>query len=408
MNRIPIEFIIKIFLVLYVVFNMTTLRYSLGLTSISTIFNASIYILVACAIGHGLAFSKLSSIQIVSLILIFFLSLASFINVFLNFSFVSFLQAIDFLLPWLAIAMVLANKDIMLINYKSYLQWFNSFLVIVCLIGLLEYIAIFSLGYRPPIMELNAGMGEYYVGYSTLLQKIYNLDVPYFRFQGPFLESGDLAMWGSIFVVYNLLRFKYVYAAILLFAIFGSFSPSAFISLALAFLIYIQTRSAIVMPIMMAIACISIVIYMNDILDLYNNIMDMKVGSLDDRLVTNLDFIDKFYFLINAYPFGVPFFESTNDKIASGVGFTANYGPIGSYMTGGVIAFLIYIIFSLYFLFLSVFKILLNPNFIENELYVYYIMLFSYVIQRGSFFEYAISALLFAPIFFDKFRIRSI
>ena len=72
-------------------------------------------------------------------------------------------------------------------------------------------------------------------------------------------------------------------------------------------------------------------------------------------------------------------------------------------MVGGLIAFLIYIVFALYYLFLSAYKLLSKASLIENELYLYYIMLFTYVVQRGSFFEYALSPLLFAPIFFQNF-----
>ena len=262
MSRISIAFIFKVFLVLYVVFNMTTLKYSLGLTSISGFANALLYVLAACVICYGLASSKFSPLSGVSLVLVAFLCLTSLLNLFSNFTFTSLIQVIDFLLPWLALAMVLTNKDVILSNYKSYWDWFNSFLVIVCFVGLCEYIATFFLGYTMPIMKLDTGMGEYFVGYSTLLQKVEGLDIPYFRFQGPFTESGDLAMWASVLVVYNLFRYQYIYATVLLVAMLGAYSPSAFISLFIALLIYIQTRSALVMPIMFILTFFTIGIFM--------------------------------------------------------------------------------------------------------------------------------------------------
>ena len=204
MSRISIAFIFKVFLVFYIVFNMTTLRFTLGLTPISTLANASLYALSACAICYGLTKSKFSSLSIFGLILVVSLFLASFINLFLNFSFTAFMQVINYLLPWLALIMVLTNKDVILKNYESYWRLFNSFLVVICLLGLCEYIAVFMFGHRPPIMRLDTGMGHYYVGYFTLFQNILGLDVPYFRFQGPFVESGDLAMWASVLIVYNL------------------------------------------------------------------------------------------------------------------------------------------------------------------------------------------------------------
>ena len=264
------------------------------------------------------------------------------------------------------------------------------------------------MGYRPSILELDTGMGEYYVGFSTLLQKIPDLDIPYFRFQGPFGESGDLAMWASVFIVYNLLRRQYAYAAVLAVAIFGAFSPSVFISLFVAFLIYTRSRSALIMPTVVLFTGVAIGIFLTDIISIYNNIMEMKVSSLGSRAGANLDFIDKLPFLINTHPLGVPFFESTNEKIASGVGFSTSYGAIGNYMMGGLIAFLIYIVFTFYLLFLSAYKIFLSKvSLIENELYMYYLMLFTYTVQRATLIDYAIFPFLFAPLLFEKVEMKT-
>ena len=375
------------------------------MTTISAFANASLYLFAACTIFFGLANSKFSFTTVCGLFLIAVLFSVSLLNLSLNFSITAFLQVINFLLPWFAITMVLTNKDIILNNYKSYWSSFNYFLVVICFLGLCEYIAVFMYGYRPTIMKLETGMGNYYVGYFTLFQNIEGLEVPYFRFQGPFGESGDLAMWASIFLIYNIFRQQYICVFILLFALFGAFSPSALISLFVAFLIYIYSRSPLIMFTTLIFSYFVISIFMSEILFFYTNILDMKVGSLADRALSNIDFLDKFSFLINTYPFGIPFFESTNEKLASGVGFSTTYGPIGSYMIGGLIAFLIYLIFALYLLIISTYKILFvtSNSLMHNELYIYYIMLFTYVIQRGSFFEYALSPFLFAPIFFVKF-----
>jgi len=403
MNRISLDTFFKVFLILYVVFTMTTLKFSLGLTSISWIFNGLVFVVAIFVILYGLVSSKFALLPSVLLISVFFLISSSLLNLFLNWSPFGPLQVSTYLLPWLAVIMVLVNREVACRNYKSYWVWGNNFFVFICFVGLCEYVAIYTLGYRPPIVELDTGMGEYYVGYSTLLQKIPDLDIPYFRFQGPFGESGDLAMWASVFIVYNLLRRQYAYAAVLAVAIFGAFSPSAFVSLFVGFLVYIRTRSAVILPIMLIIICLAIGIFMSDIASLYNNIMEMKIGSLGDRAATNLDFIDKLPFLIDAHPLGVPFFESVNEKIASGVGFSTSYGAIGNYMMGGLMAFLIYIVLTFYLLFLSVYKIFLSKvSLIENELYIYYLMLFTYTVQRQTLIDYAIFPFLFAPLFFEK------
>jgi hypothetical protein len=403
MNRISIDTLFKVFLTLYVVFMMTVLKFSLGLTSISSIFNGLIFVVAVFVILYGLVYSKLALLPSVLLISVFFLISSSLLNLFVNWSPLGAQQVITYILPWLALMMVLVNREVACRNYRSIWVWGNNFFVFICFVGLCEYVAIYILGYRPPIIELDTGMGEYYVGYSTLFQKIPNLDIPYFRFQGPFGESGDLAMWASVFIVYNLLRRQYAYAAVLAVAIFGAFSPSVFISLFVAFLIYAWSRGGVIKPIVGFFTCVAIAIFWTDIISLYHNIMEMKVTSLGSRAEANLDFIDKLPFLLNAHPLGVPFFESSNEKIASGVGFSASYGAIGTYMMGGLMAFLIYIAFTFYLLFLSVYKIFLSKlSLIENELYMYYFMLFTYTVQRATLFDYAIFPFLFAPLFFEK------
>ena len=398
----------KVFLLLYVVFTMTTLKFTLGLTSISWIFSGLVFLVATFVIFHGLASSKIALLPSVLLILVFFLIFSSLLNLFVNWSPSGPLQVGMYLLPWLALVMVLVNQQVACQNYETYWVWGNKFLVFICFVGLCEYAAIYALGYRPTVMELNTGMGEYYVGYSTLLQKLPNSDVPYFRFQGPFGESGDLAMWASVFIVYNLIRRQYAHATVLAVAIFGAFSPSVFISLFVAFLVYIRTRSTVKLSIMLIILFLFIAVFKNDISLLYNNVMDMKIGSLGDRADANLGFIDELPFLIDAYPSGIPFFESSSERIASGVGFSATYGAIWNYMMGGLIAFLIYIVFTSYFLFLSVYKIFLSKeSLIENELYMYYLMLGTYIVQRATLIDYAIIPFLFAPLFFGKLWMKT-
>jgi len=162
------------------------------------------------------------------------------------------------------------------------------------------------------------------------------------------------------------------------------------------------------MPTVVLFTCVAIGIFLTDIISIYNNIMEMKVGSLGNRAEANLDFIDKLPFLIDAHPLGVPFFESSNEKIASGVGFSTSYGAIGNYMMGGLMAFLIYIVFTFYLLFLSAYKIFLSKvSLIENELYMYYLMLFTYTLQRSTLIDYAIFPFLFAPLLFEKVAMKT-
>ena len=407
MSHISVTFLCKIFFVVYVFFTMTTLKFTLGLTAISSIFNSLLCLLALIVSLHGMAHSKFGLRTSILLVLTISFCFSCFINLFLHWSLIGMVQVISHLLSWIALIMVISNKEISLGNYKLHWSWFNNFIVIICFIGLCEYLAIYSLGYRPPIMEMDTGMGKYYVGYSTMLQKFDDLDIPYFRFQGPFGESGDLAMWASVLMVYNFLRRQYLYAIILVLSIFGAFSPSVFISLFIAFLVFMWTRSLIAMPIVFLMACLVAGIFINEIIDIYNTTVEIKIRSVGDRFNATKDFIDNSSLLINSYPFGIPFFESANEKIASGLGTSASYGPMGSYEIGGVIAFIAHFVILIYGFLISSYKILISKNsLLENELYMYYLMLFTYIVQRASLFDIAIIPFLFAPLFFDKIKMK--
>jgi len=393
-------FIFKLFLVILIFFNMTTLKFSLGLLSVSFFFNMLLYLIVLFVILHSITLSKFSLSSATIFLSVVFLCISATLNFFFNFSFMGVVQFSNSLLPWLVLIMLLLNHETFLYEYKSYWSWLNTFLFVCIFIGVCEYVAAISYGYRPPIMKLDTGMGEYYVGYSTLFQKIPDLNMPYYRFQGPFGEAGDLAMWSSVFLIYNLIRQKYFYAFVFVSAIFFSFSPSAYISLSVAFLIFIWSRTALILTIAVFFTCVTISVFMGDIVSIYSNVMEAKVTSLGSRFSTVSNFIREFSFLINSHPLGAPFFESAVEKSTSRIGFSITYGPIGAYMMGGLIAFFVYVVIVFYGLILSGYKILLfKGGMMENELYIYYLMLFTYIIQRSTLIDYAIFPFLFAPLF---------
>lgn len=409
MSKISTALILRLFFIINIIFFLTTLKFTLGLTAFSAIFNVFLVVLALTAILNGLTYSKFDSKSALYLILTVSLCFSCFVNLFTNWSFLALIQVITYLVSWLALIMVVVNQETAIKNLRYYWNWFNGFVVIICFVGLIEYLAVYAVGYRPPVMILDTGMGSYYVGFTTMLQKIPGLDVPYFRFQGPFGESGDLGMWASVLFIYNLLRQKYVYAFILSIAILGAFSPSIVIGLLLAFLIYIWTRSIGSSFLLILLSCLIIGIFLVDIVDIYTETIYAKRFSLGERLRANVIFLERLPMLLSGYPFGIPFFESSAEKMASGLGSTAVYGPIGSYEVGGIVASVVYIIFAFYGAFVSAYNILISKaSMLENELYVYYLMLFTYIVQRSTLFDIAIFPFLFAPFFFKSKRTKDV
>ena len=398
MNKISITLLLNIFFVIYVVFFMSTLKFTLGLTALSTGFNIFLFVIAVICILYGLAFSRFDLRSTIFLVVAFCIVFSCLLNLLMHWSYLGLITVAAYLLTWLALVMVIVNKELFLHDSMRYWRWFNLFVVTTCFIGLCEYSAVYIFGYRPPIMELS--VGTHWVGYSTLFHWVEGLDIPYFRFMGTFGEPGNLAMWAALLLVYNLFRRQYAFGFVLFIALIATYSPSSIISLSIALVIYVRSRSAFFGSLMLLATCVTIGIFVFEIAELYSAIMEMKITSLGNRANANTDFIEKLPFLIQNHPFGIDFFETTALKVESGVGFEVGYGPIYSYEIGGLIAFLGYLFFTLYSIFISIFKVVsLKTSLVKNELYIYCLMITPYLVQRQSLFDYAISALLFAGFF---------
>ena len=410
MKKISIKFLLNTFFVLCVVFFMSTLKFTLGLTSISTLMNLSLFVIVTICILHGLAVSRFDHRSIVLLFFSFCIIFSCLLSLLMHWSYIGLIKVAAYLLPWLVLVMVIVHKEFFLQHSMRYWRWFNLFLVITCFIGLCEYFSVFVLGYRPPVLELNTGSGIYWVGYTTLFNWVEGLGVPYFRFHGPFGEPGNLAMWASLLVVYNLLRRQYAFSIIFLAATVAAFSPSAIVGFLIVFLIYLRSQKfGIASLLTILTTCVIAGAFLTEISDLYSGIMVQKETSLGSRSNATTDFLNRLPYMIQNHPFGIGFFETTAQKVESGLGVELSYGPIYSYEIGGLIAFLSYIFFVLGSIFISSYKIVrLKTSLIENEVYIYCLMVAPYIIQRQSLYDYAITPLLFASLVFSVSKKESI
>jgi len=389
----------------YVIFRMTSLKFTLGLTGISAFFNLLVIFLVLFAIFFGLIKSKFDRQSSIFFLLCSIFIFACFFNLALHWSVTGFLQTMEYILPWLALVMILVNRNHALANYKKYWNWFNKIIVTLIFLGLVEYFAFFILGISLGIENLAAGAGRYFVGHISLIQVIDDTDLPYFRFIGPFIEAGDLGMWASVLLVYNLLRKKYFYVAVLTLAIFVAYSPGALLALFIAAGAFLVSRSFIGFMFSLIILFFTILWFQNDIITFYNDILLQKALSLNDRKEGFVGFWQSLPYLLQAYPSGVPYFEDSSSRFSSGLSFAAVYSFVWAYEHGGVVAFSIYFLVIMYGFFVSSYYVLLTKySLLNNEIYIYYLMLFTYIIQRATILEYAIVPLLFPIIFLGAFK----
>ncbi len=396
--KISESLIVSVLFFGYLIFIGTTLKLTLNLTSVSFIFVAVISLL-----PFLLLMLKVSSARFQYSDSYVILAATSFIVTCLvnllmqGVSYTGIVQTTAFLLPWLVLLSSVFSKDCITLNHSKYWDWFNNFIVILMFLGLLEYLACFYFGVVPPFQK--TANGDFLVGYFTIFHAL-EPGLAHFRFYGPFAEPGEVAMWGSLLFLYNLFRKQYLHLTILSIGILLSASPSFLISFLVAFGIFISRRRTIgALLALIFVASFTLYFYIT-IEEFINEVLFEKRFSLEDRIGATIGFFKAFDHLVINYPLGIPFFESSAEAAASNISFPANFTPITAFERGGIIAFSIYVLLALYGSFLSVGKIFASRSKLVNvEIYIYYLMLVPFMVQRAAFFEFGLFAILFSAIF---------
>ncbi len=317
--------------------------------------------------------------------------------------YISIVQAMAFSIPWLLLTSVILNQEYIGRNLGKFWAWFNNFVVLFISLGLIEYVACIFFGVIPPYVE--TANGEYLVGWFTVF---YALDsyTPHFRFYGPFGEPGQLAMWASLLIFYNLLRKNYLSFIILCIAAFLANSPAILVSFLVAIIFFILVKKNIIIWLLVLLSLsIFFLFFGDDLVSFIQTIYLYKESSLLSRYESISGFFNKLGFLVQTYPFGLPFFETSEEAFSSGISFPANFSPIWAYERGGIITFSLYLLLFSYGLLNSLMAIISSKKtLIDLEIPLYFLILLPFIIQRGSLFEFAIFPLLFASVFLKNVR----
>ena len=388
----------------YFIFMGTTLRLTLGLTSLSFIVNALIILLPILIIVWSFRSVTLNLHDICMSFVTSLMVLIPLLNMFIySRSYIGAVQTSSFIFSWLVLLSVLFNQEFISKNQDKFWRWFNKLSVILISLGLFEYVACIFFNVVPPYIETSNG--NYLVGWFTVF---YALDpfTPHFRFYGPFGEPGELAMWSSVLIFYNLLRKNYLALAILCIAAFAAFSPSILISIFIGFIFHaIKKKSIFYLPLIIILITLLFFFFGSYFLDFIQEVLNNKERSLASRYDSTFGFFSQLGFLITNYPLGIPAFETTAEAYASGISFAANFSAITAYERGGIIVFALYLLLLSYGAFNSILAILGSKRgFIFNEIYLYYLILLPFVIQRESLFELGVFPLLFGSVFFRKLK----
>ena len=387
------------FFFIFLVVQGTNLKLNLSLGLISTFLTLILVliplVIIILRLNKALLSPKNSLVFISASLII----CSCFLNLLLQVpNYIGIVQTLSFTLPWLLLVAAIMSREYIEENSYKFLDWFNNFIVILIFFGIIEYIACFAFGKIPPLVE--TANGDFFVGYTTVFHVIGDSDLPHFRFYGPFGEPGELAMWGSILLIYNIIRKNYLYVLILLIALFGAFSPSVFLALSIPYIVFSIKRKSILSFFLFFSTLLLAFIFRNEIFIFYDEVIVNKARSLAARSDNFFGFFNDFKYLFLNHPMGIPFFETTAEKFESGIGYITNFTPTYAFESGGFIAFICYMYMLIFGLYISLKGILFSRNnFLDYEIYIYFLMLATYVVQRHTVFEFAIFPLLFGAIF---------
>lgn len=382
----------------YLVLMGTTLKLTLDLTSISTILTTLLVTLPFLAIIFNLRKISLNGQDIFIIFVCCALLLSCFINVITHgMSYIGVVQTLSFTFPWTVLLCVAFSKEYILWSAPIFWKWFNNFIFALTFLGLLEYFAVFSLGFLPPVKE--TPNGTFFVGYTTIFHALES-GIPHFRFYGPFGEPGDLAMWASVLIVYNALRRNYLVAVIFALAVVLSASPSAYISLLVALGFFVYKSRNVIAAFTLILLVLVLWYFFTEVVYFVDSILVRKETSLQTRVEKFVGFFENFRFLIVSHPFGIPFFETTFDARSSGLSFAGNFTPILAFERGGIVAFTAYSLLLTFALTVSFMKIVSSKkSLFSSEIYLYFLMIFPFVVQRHAVFEFGLFPILFSAIF---------
>ncbi|MBA3656427.1 MAG: hypothetical protein H0W69_03640 [Gemmatimonadaceae bacterium] len=296
------------------------------------------------------------------------------------------------LLPWLAGLSVPFLK-----SYSLDDSWklFFRFMVFFSVIALIEFAALFAGQLAPSLIVTDRG--EFVKGYMTLFHGLEDGTV-YYKMYGVFPEPGTFAMLLLPAFAYALVYWKPWAMALFGVCLYFTNSLGGEFSLVilLALYAYRKARGGIAGPLILSALGTAAVYFL---FPLFAATYAMKGDSAAVREANVSMFKQGFLTVLQQHPFGFPLsgssFSALQDVSTGYLG--SNFEPYTVFVTGGVLAFLMYCIYFIWVSSRSI-RYLLGPD--RDQLYTCAFLslppLLIFVWQRNTLLTSTLFAFLFA------------
>ncbi len=387
------------FFVMALLFQLSMVKYVFGLTGVASMVN-TLMLLGLSILGVKNVVSRAYPMEVWKGYLLpgalvfggFFLNIS--LNLIENFGAASYL---GLMIPWAAYLSVpffirtVADTEVIW-------RFFYRFMLLISLIGLLEYVLIFN--NILSIRILTTPFGDFMTGgLSVFFMSEYG--IPHYRMHSIFPEPGTYAMYQLLVIMYALVNKKYFGLSVFAVCFVLTDSLGGYISLVLLVLLYAfvkvrNTRLSLgVGMIPVVFLAIGLVAYVAPDL---SGTYETKGDSAEEREKNFSNVIEKLPTLLITEPLGAALAEyslsNTDDEKYLG----SNFALGTAYTLGGDFAFLGYLLVVIFCLKASLASLKRGvANFDQRVVFPSLLAVMPFIFQRTTVMDSATFAFLFAP-----------
>lgn len=404
------------FFIITILFSLTMYRFIWSIEIYSRLFN--IFLVVFGVLYFTIDLFK-NKYPIKVMYYIILPSILIFIGMSLNiiisaFSDTTVLSNFGGVLPWIILLMIPAlyrKKKIDVIKLWKYSYYF---MLVSLSLGLFDYVIIYIYGGSSTVMQTS--YGTFLAGNFSILHMLSD-GTAHLRFYSCFAEPGSLAMLLLPFIAYAIYKKRYIGLIILLIGFVLTNSLGGYISALMMLFIMTYFRAKKNKFILISFLILSPIFIYNTTNDFFTKSYELRSqsstssenSSTGTRILNFTNGILKFPSLTFNNPFGIKLASNTSENMKNEDYIGFNFLPINYLQTGGLLAFIGYLMI-LYISIKTSVEILMRYNQINVEYKVAAISLIIFIpflVQRTTIWETAWFGFLYAPIIINSLKISS-
>ncbi len=399
--RLTYHHLVLVLFWITLLFQLTTLKHIWAIADLSRIINSATLIFLIMYVFYAITSLRYNKnvwiYYIIPGLLVYLGFLFNFsINTLDNYKVINYF---GLLVPWAMFLIMPALLKKMEYDSDKLWQYFYYFMLVASSLGILEYYLFFSDIVSMRIISIPGG--KFYAGSFSLLHLLSDGSA-HSRLYACFGEPGNLAMLLLPVILYAYYHKKYVGLAIFLLALYLTNSLGGYISffLMVLFILFLAINKR-KLPVLIPVAAVTLISlgFIISYLDNLNDpIFQNKSNSIASRVSNIKNTMINLPDMLVDNPIGFELTEGTSSTSKNPHYYGSNFAIGYSIQMGGISAFLGYSIILIVSIITAFSKIITkNLSNEEKVVCVSLIVLFPFIFQRSTVWDSAIFAFLFSP-----------